>query len=142
VWVTRGDEVRQAVSLWRALQTRVWRLEHPQERADRSDLHYRFEGIEHLVRPIEQEDAAWGAFFAERGIEVLRVDYEEELTPERREQTVLAVLRHVGVDAPETWHVPVRMHQQAHELSEAWTASATAASATHASPRRPSWRYS
>ena len=28
VWVTRRDKVRQAISLWRALQTRAWRLEH------------------------------------------------------------------------------------------------------------------
>ena len=28
VWVTREDKVRQAVSLWRALQTRTWRGEH------------------------------------------------------------------------------------------------------------------
>jgi LPS sulfotransferase NodH len=101
----------------------MWRLEHPQEHVHRSDLHYRFEGIEHLVLRLEREDAAWGAFFTERGIEVLRVPYEEALTEERREQTVLVVLRHVGVDAPETWHVPVRMRQQADELSEAWVAA-------------------
>jgi LPS sulfotransferase NodH len=28
VWVTRADKIRQAVSLWRALQTRMWRFEH------------------------------------------------------------------------------------------------------------------
>jgi trehalose 2-sulfotransferase len=123
VWVTRADKVRQAVSLWRALQTRLWRLEHPHERVHRSDLHYRFEGIDHLVRRLEEEDVAWSAFFAQRGIEVVRVVYEKELSPERREETVLAVLRHLGVDAPKAWHAPVRMHPQADELSEAWVAA-------------------
>jgi LPS sulfotransferase NodH len=27
VWMRRGDKVRQAISLWRALQTRTWRQE-------------------------------------------------------------------------------------------------------------------
>ena len=29
VWMRRLDKVRQAISLWRALQTRTWRLENP-----------------------------------------------------------------------------------------------------------------
>ena len=31
VWMRRRDKVRQAISLWRALQTRIWRAEHPAE---------------------------------------------------------------------------------------------------------------
>ncbi len=33
VWMRRCDQVRQAISLWRALQTRTWRLEHPRSDA-------------------------------------------------------------------------------------------------------------
>ena len=47
IWVSRGDKVRQAVSLWKALQTRRWRAAGA--RNDRAQPEYRFEGIHHLV---------------------------------------------------------------------------------------------
>ncbi len=34
VWMRRVDKVRQAISLWRALQTRIWRLENPAARTN------------------------------------------------------------------------------------------------------------
>ncbi|MET0817952.1 MAG: Stf0 family sulfotransferase [Solirubrobacteraceae bacterium] len=119
VWVTRDDKVRQAVSLWRALQTRAWRREHP---STEPDLHYRFDGIDHLVGRLVREDREWQAFFAQRRIDVLQVVYERDLV-ERREQTVHSVLAHLGVVAPGDWHAPVRMLQQADELSDDWVAA-------------------
>ena len=67
VWMRRRDKVRQAISLWRALQTRTWRLEHPgaDRRRDRAD--YGFEGIEHLRRRLSADDDAWGRFFDQSG---------------------------------------------------------------------------
>jgi LPS sulfotransferase NodH len=48
VWVTRGDKVRQAVSMWRALQTRSWRIDHGDDADQQLQLHYHFGGIDHL----------------------------------------------------------------------------------------------
>jgi len=119
VWVARADKVRQAVSLWRALQTRSWRLEHGAEDTRTVELHYRFEGIEHLVRALQAEDRTWGEFFDRHAIPVLRVGYEAELVPDR-ERTVRSVLHHVGVDPPANWHPAEVMQQQADELSDEW----------------------
>ncbi len=65
VFVTRRDKVRQAVSLWKALQTRSWRAGGGRPP---SELHYRYEGIKHLVDLFEADDEAWRAFFAEHRI--------------------------------------------------------------------------
>ena len=44
VLVSRRDKVRQAVSMWRALQTRSWRLEHGPRAKNPAELQYRFGG--------------------------------------------------------------------------------------------------
>src|SRR5690349_4449256 len=48
IWMRRLDKVRQAISMWRALQTRTWRLEHPDADGESPMLQYSFDGIEHL----------------------------------------------------------------------------------------------
>lgn len=122
VWVTRRDKVRQAVSLWRALQTRTWRLEHPGEDRPTDGLRYSFEGIEHLARSLSAEDDAWGEYFDANAIPAVTVAYEDDL---ERDQTgtVVDLLRRVGVAAPENWHAPDPIHRQADELNEEWVAA-------------------
>ena len=119
VWVTRSDKVRQAVSLWRALQSRTWRGD-----ADRRETHlvYRFEGIDHLVRVLRGDDDAWDHYFARNGIEVLKISYEEQLERDAA-AAVRSVLEHIGVAVPEGWHPGEVMHRQADELSEEWVAA-------------------
>lgn len=58
VWMRRRDKVRQAISLWRALQTRTWRLEHPRSDAGPPVLRYSYDGIEHLRRRLSADDDA------------------------------------------------------------------------------------
>jgi LPS sulfotransferase NodH len=119
VWVSRADKVRQAVSLWRALQTRSWR--HGGGRGD-TELHYRFEAIDHLVRLFSSEDEAWQALFSEHGIDALRVGYEQDLERDP-DGTVRAVLRHVGVTVPEGWRAKPPIARQADALSAEWVAT-------------------
>jgi LPS sulfotransferase NodH len=122
VWVTRRDKVRQAVSLWRALQTRTWRLEHPREEPATANLRYSFEGLEHLVRSLTAEDRAWGEHFDAHAIPVITVVYEDDLEGDQT-GTVTAVLRHVGIGGPVGWRAPVPMYRQADELNEEWVAA-------------------
>jgi trehalose 2-sulfotransferase len=122
VWVTRGDKVRQAVSMWRALQTRRWRLEHGPNAPGEAVLHYKFEGIHHLVRLFEAGDAAWGAFFGRHGIDVLAVAYEEDLVP-HRDRVVRTVLERIGVQAPEGWKAAELIQRQSDSLSDEWVAA-------------------
>lgn len=122
VWVTRADKVRQGVSLWRALQTRAWRLDHPGEQVSSSQLHYSFEGIDHLVRSLRAEDDGWAGFFADRGIEPLRLLYERDLDLDPV-QAVRDVLSFLGLEAPPSWHPVEPLHRQADSLSQEWVAT-------------------
>ncbi len=119
VWVTRADKVRQAVSLWRALQTRSWRLEYGNDESQRPQLHYRFEGINHLVRMLESGEKGWARYFAENDLDVLRISYEDQLAGDPG-ASVRAVLDHVEVAPPGGWRVEVPMQRQADALSEQW----------------------
>jgi LPS sulfotransferase NodH len=123
IWVTRGDKVRQAVSLWRALQTRRWRLERgPDDTTSKPELHYRFEGIRHLVRLLETEDAAWGAFFGRHGIDRLAIAYEEDLVADR-DRAVRTVLAKIGVKPPPEWHAADPIERQGDSLNDDWVAA-------------------
>jgi trehalose 2-sulfotransferase len=74
VWVRRRDRVRQAVSLWRAMQTHVWRA--GSGRRDHA-AEYDFPALDHLVRRLGREDDAWEAWFTAQGIAPLTLVYEE-----------------------------------------------------------------
>jgi LPS sulfotransferase NodH len=121
VWVSRRDKVRQAVSMWRALQTRSWRAGGSVGK-NPAELHYRFEGIDHLVRALEAEDRGWRGFFARHEIDALRISYEDDLERDR-ERTVRSVLDRIGVTAPPGWHPAEPMPRQADALSEEWVAA-------------------
>lgn len=121
VWVTRADKVRQAVSLWRALQTRSWRLEH-QGKDDEVTLTYRFEGIDHLVKMLQADDAGWQGFFDSESIPVLRISYEDDLERDP-EHAVRAVLEHIGAKRKRGWRPAEKMQRQADALSDEWVAA-------------------
>ena len=80
VWVTRRDKVRQAVSLWRAIQTSVWR--HGEDDDDMADLRYSSDALRHLVRRLVDHDTGWELFFAQASIEPLVLTYEDDLLPD------------------------------------------------------------
>lgn len=119
IWVSRGDKVRQAVSMWKALQTRRWRADMSTERPEPE---YRYMGIEHLVRRFESEDSGWSKFFATHRIEPLRISYEGDLERDLA-GTVQRVLDWLGVSAPAGWRPPEPMDRQSDAGSEDWVAA-------------------
>jgi LPS sulfotransferase NodH len=118
IWASRRDKIRQAVSLWRALQTRSWR-EGEDAGPEPEALHYRFEGISHLVRSLEAEDRSWSEFFKRNGIAALKISYEDDLERDRA-GAVAAVLNRIGVAAPLDWHASEPLKRQADALTEQW----------------------
>jgi LPS sulfotransferase NodH len=122
VWMRRRDKVRQAVSLWRALQTRTWRLEHPQANGTQPALVYSFEGIEHLRRRLSVDDDAWGRFFERHRIPRLELTYEEDVEPDPA-GSVNRVLELVGIRAPSGWTPTARLLRQSDGLSDDWCAA-------------------
>ena len=74
VHVERRDTLAQAISLWRALQTRAVARRGPRRRGEPV---FHAGAIVHLKHRLEVHAAAWRGWFAERGIEPLEIVYEE-----------------------------------------------------------------
>jgi LPS sulfotransferase NodH len=122
VFVSRSDKVRQAVSLWRALQTWVWRKAEgitddeplPERRAV-----YSFDAIDHLLDQLRRHEDAWRGFFFRIGRRPLSVLYEEVAGDVNA--TVDRVLAALDLErAPGTTAPAQPMRRQADELSESW----------------------
>jgi LPS sulfotransferase NodH len=119
VHVTRRDKVRQAVSLWKAIQTEAWRGDaDPQAHAPQ----YHFPALDHLVKMLQDHDTSWEAYFAANGIEPLTIVYEDDLV-NGPEDAVRRVLRHLDLSVPPGWRAPEHMQRQADERSERWVAN-------------------
>ena len=114
VWARRADTVRQAISMWRAIQTRSWRGD---ERGDGRSPQYRFEAIDHLRARFESDEAGWQRFFETHGIEPLVVRYEADLEQDRAD-TIRAVLRFIGVVPPAALVTEAPLPRQADALTE------------------------
>ena len=103
VHVTRGDKVAQAVSLWRAVQTRAWRADDAREEGDAV---YHGGAIAHLVAELTEQDDAWRAWFAANGIDPLTIAYEA--LADDAPGAVAAVLEHVGAGPAAIPEPPLR----------------------------------
>jgi LPS sulfotransferase NodH len=118
VWIHRRDTTRQAISLWKALQTQQWRQDSDED-AGGQGLRFSFAAVDHLKLRIDEHNEAWQSYFEECGVEPLEVIYEDLV--EDYEGTILRVLDGIGIPRPEHFVVAApRMKQQADELSEEW----------------------
>jgi trehalose 2-sulfotransferase len=122
VFVSRSDKVRQAVSLWRALQTWVWRKAEgyaddeplPEQRAV-----YSFDAIDHLLDQLRRHEDAWRGFFFRIGRRPLTVLYEEVAGD--LDATVERILSELGLERPPVSAPAAQpMRRQSDELSESW----------------------
>jgi LPS sulfotransferase NodH len=115
VWVRRADKVRQAVSLWRAMQTQSWRAENE---PSAGEPQFSYAAIDHLVSELEGQDAAWARFFAAASGAVLQLTYED--IADDLPGALARTLDHIGVPSPgDALRVP-SMRRQADERSDAW----------------------
>jgi trehalose 2-sulfotransferase len=118
VWMRREDTTRQAVSLWKALQTQKWRKDSDEEVGGQG-LRFSFAAVNHLKLRIDEHNAAWQAFFHGCGAEPIEVLYEELVAD--YEGTVSRLLEGIGIPIPEGFAAEApRMRRQADELSEEW----------------------
>ena len=117
--ITREDKVRQAVSLWKAVQTQAWKREEGEQPMESPELVFSFRAINYLVRLLTAHDASWDAYFVGLGYEPLKLTYEE--LAEDTEGVVRRVLEHLGIPVPEGLEsVEPRLSVQADEVSEDW----------------------
>jgi trehalose 2-sulfotransferase len=125
MFVSRSDKVRQAVSLWRALQTLVWRRDVEaggEESAPEQRSVYSFDAIDHLLHQLRRHEDAWRGFFFRVGAQPLQL-YYEDITGEL-DGTVGRVLDELRVERPSgTLLVRQQLARQSDELSESWVQS-------------------
>ena len=114
IHVYRPDVISQAVSFWRAVQTRVWRGRPDPVRDARAEYHAG--AIAHVVTMLRAQDEGWRNWFAEEGVTPIDVPYPvlwRNLT-----QVVGDVLEALSLDrrlAP----APV-LERQADQRSDEW----------------------
>jgi LPS sulfotransferase NodH len=114
IHVYRPDVVSQAVSFWRAVQTRVWRGRPDPVRDARAEYHAG--AIAHVVRMLRAQEEGWRAWFAEEGVDPIDVSYPvlwRNLT-----EVVGTVLEALGLD-PRLAPAPV-LERQADQRSDDW----------------------
>ena len=117
--ITRENKVRQAVSLWKAVQTQAWKREEGDDEPRTEQPVFSFRAINYLVRQLTAHDASWDAYFLGLGYEPLRLTYEE--LAEGTGAAISRVLDHLGIPTPGV-HIPTspRLSVQADEVSEEW----------------------
>jgi trehalose 2-sulfotransferase len=116
--VTRRDKVRQAVSLWRALQTWSWSSDQVPA-VGTEHLVYSHAAIAHLIRDIEAHEYEWRAYFRECGVEPLTIVYEDFAG--RYEDTVRDILRHLEIPEAETAAIAApHKRPQSDDVSRQW----------------------
>ena len=114
VHVYRPDVVSQAVSFWRAVQTRVWRGRPDPVRDTRAEYHAG--AIAHIVAMLRAQEVGWRTWFEEEGVEPIDVSYPvlwRNLT-----EVVGTVLEALGLD-PRLAPAPV-LERQADGRSDEW----------------------
>jgi trehalose 2-sulfotransferase len=114
VYVYRPDVVSQAVSFWRAVQTRVWRGRPDPIRDERATYHAA--AIAHVVTMLRAQEQGWREWFAEEEIKPMEITYPvlwRNLT-----QVVGTILEELGLDPRLAPH-PV-LERQADQRSDEW----------------------
>jgi len=117
IQVTRENKIRQAVSLWKAVQTQAWKADDEVQHAITPVFSFR--AINYLVRQLTAHDASWDAYFLGLGYEPLKITYEE--LAESTDAVVERVLGYLGIPAPAGVSAPApRLSVQADDMSEEW----------------------
>ena len=129
VRVVRANKVRQAVSLWKAVQTATWRQEESgsEGAGDAAPgasnghgprLKFHFHAIEHLLDQVLANEACWDAYFEHCRIKPHVVVYED--FTDNYEKTALGVLDYLGIESPAGLHFERRMQSQTDDLNRVW----------------------
>lgn len=136
VRVVRANKIRQAVSLWKAVQTMTWREEAA--RADlalddgdaaappyrsfledhRPQLRFHYRAIAHLLDQILVEEASWDAFFEHCGVRPLLVLYENFAA--NPHASTLSILDRLGLEPPPDIEIEPRMRRQSDGINDDW----------------------
>ncbi|MDX6635099.1 MAG: trehalose 2-sulfotransferase [Solirubrobacterales bacterium] len=136
VRVVRANKVRQAVSLWKAVQTATWREDQANAKAasveddgsppyrsfveaHRPQLRFHYRAIDHLLEGLLIEEASWDAFFEHSGIKPILVLYENFAAD--YETSTLNLLERLDLTCAEDFEFEPRMKRQSDRINDDWT---------------------
>jgi LPS sulfotransferase NodH len=130
VRVVRANKVRQAVSLWKAVQTATWRQDEGQSdngsppyqsfiEQHRPNLRFHYRAIAHLLDQVMRDEAAWDAFFEHTQIKPTLVLYENFASD--YVESTLHLLARLNLDAPEDLELEPKMKKQSDGINDDWT---------------------
>ncbi|MGD9736318.1 MAG: Stf0 family sulfotransferase [Solirubrobacterales bacterium] len=136
VRVVRANKVRQAVSLWKAVQTANWREDRASASAGtveadgspayrtfidehRPQLRFHYKAIDHLLDQLLVEEASWDAFFEHSGIRPVLVMYENFAAD--YENSTLNLLDRLDLAPPDDFEFEPRMKRQSDGINDDWT---------------------
>src|SRR6476620_3779261 len=136
VRVVRANKVRQAVSLWKAVQTATWREDQASANAasldddgsppyrnfieeHRPQLRFHYRAIEHLLEQLLIEESRWDAFFEHSGIKPVLVLYENFAAD--YETSTLNLLDRLGLAPPDGFEFEPRMKKPSDNINADWT---------------------
>jgi LPS sulfotransferase NodH len=130
VRVVRANKVRQAVSLWKAVQTASWRQEDSRQPnggdpayktyldSHGPQLRFHYRAIGHLLDVILAEEASWDAFFEHSQIKPELVLYENFYAD--YEDATRNIVERLGLELPAGWRAKPRMKRQSTGLNDDW----------------------
>ena len=128
VRVIRANKIRQAVSLWKAVQSASWTdagevgSVDPPRRAyhdeQRPQLRFHYGAIGHLLEQILAAEASWDAFFEHTRIKPVLVLYENFAADYAT--STLNILERLELDVPDDLVVEPRMKSQTDSINDDW----------------------
>lgn len=117
VYLTRKDEIGQAMSYSRARRSKVWfaGIEHTR------DVPYDFDHIKSCLHSVQQQKKSWEDIFQRAGVTPIRIFYEDILANDS--EVVGSVLQAMGIkmDARVAIEVPMIL-RQSDGMSREWRA--------------------
>ena len=130
VRVVRANKLRQAVSLWKAVQTATWRHDEGSGDGDappyktyleehRPQLRFHYRAISHLLERMLREEARWDAFFEHSGIRPTLVLYENFAAD--YEASTRNLLERLEIEFPGDFDFEPRMKRQSDGVNDDWT---------------------
>ncbi|HEY0317784.1 MAG TPA: Stf0 family sulfotransferase [Solirubrobacterales bacterium] len=133
--VVRANKLRQAVSLWKAVQTATWREDQAQAKAasvedegsppyrsfleeQRPQLRFHYRAIDHLLDQILAEEKSWDAFFEHTAIKPILLLYENFAAD--YETSTMHLLDRLDLAPPEDFAFEPRMKRQSDRVNDDW----------------------
>jgi LPS sulfotransferase NodH len=111
----RRDFTRQGISLARAVQTNAYNSDMQSAK----DPIYNFYQILQCVREVRVDAKGWETYFYQRGIEPLRIIYEDLVADQMG--TLRHVLEFLEIAIPVDFQIPaITLKKQADSLSDTW----------------------